>query len=1604
VLIGNDASATCTGNQPIEGQNWLITQHTNCWNDEISVNDIEVQEGSFTLTNVTLTATGKIILEQQTNWIRSTVIHNTTTNSNLIDINSVVTIKGTNLTINAPEHVYGGSGFQGMKLSAGSKLIITDMDDNPNTNHDVSNISSMNWNVSDPYNTALEFWGWGDDQTVELSNSVFHHLFAVTTNGDNVIVKNNSFYYCGTMAYATGDNLIFENNYAYNNSYGTNYGAWFVDYYGNNGTIRNNFIEEGDGGAIFIDSGYNYLIENNTFLNMTSYNIDDFGQFSAWNVENARWFNNTLTNVDGYGFWLNNVTNSVVAYNSFKNVSEGIIAGGENFTINNNIFDECGWTYYAGAAGGCIAFGGGSIPVDITNVTIFNNHITGVEQAGIMLYTGEAMVNHISVYDNYVQGGYAGILLTTYGSYTLRPENLTIENNTFQNNNIGINIYKSYTAKGGSNNIITNNNIYNTSIGINLDGTPNTYPGMVVSNNYIDSNDTGIYVADINEPTIINNTIISLFGLEFKDTGTIKVENNIVTVGEKAIIVADATGIVTKNQFTGNCNHDNCDKIFFVKVSKIGAEITDRSEITFTNNNITFFKTHIRIFNSEPVINSNILDYGAVGLLIEQVENRTFSHNLITNNSYSIQILDSNEITIQMNNLSNFDVGIYSVNSSSNILTNYYEQGVICLEFIDSSYVVNNYDNFDCTSAFIFERYNIKVQIVTDDGSPSPNHQFYYQNYVNIEKIYSNTMDNGFSKYLLLTTLKVDNSGLNINFNNYSFGYYHNDILNLIDIELNRNQTIVAYLDVIAPTTFLYCDSPLIKTKQIPINLNIVDGQSDFMSYDIYYLKNDGENFAEWTLLGTFNESIVYFDGQDSTKYRFKSISRDIYGNVETKTGYDYEVNVDTTKPDSYFEELTEDYYFSSQNEIYLSWSSSHSDVSEYSITVEYTNFTNAFLNPTTVVWTENASYNFNEKSSIIFNMNDMGHYGFKIIAKDNAGNIEVKESYDFMVNYDPSSDTLSLLEIPSKWGDENLTITYQTNDLNLEFDIFIALESVDKPAHSLAWYYYSHESEEGTISLTGLQDSMRYYLVIKSLDLAGNIENPLDTTRIYSGNDTFDQFIDLEYIPLTKIDNNFIVKIDQDSDGVYEYQLKQGNNESRLQDDEFFLDVDNKRVIFGGIKSGGFVPVLGENNIQIIYSGVHEVFEVYTAAPPIARDLAITHTNTSNVVISFVVEENLALCKVQRTTDKSKGWFNENIIEPCESGAHEYIEDNLDSDKTYYYRIWTEDEFKHSSISGEKTIVMEEVVKFYETNEKTSTSQFGMEGILPIMLGVGIILLSAGGFLLYKSKNQEIDDNIQLIESKPIAKYKIEQLYLIYQDGRLLEYVGTGEAQTDTDIMSGMLTAINDFVQDSFQSTGDLGAIDYGDNTVILQRGTNCYLAAVVYGEVDKYLRSKLANLVRSFEGQNPNLKDWNGDVEQILGGKLSLEPLIQETIAANREMVDNYLSEKEIVVNTIVERQTNLIKLKINISNYSSEVIENCSLCPIFNSAMLAISNIKPDISYSFSENAFFIGDLGTFNEISFDLELIIRAGNPTDMELDLIHTHKGRELRSNNKIGLT
>ena len=125
IVIPETVEGECNGITPIDGEDWIIDELTHCWDESFEINDIEIVEGGMRLENVTLLAHGKITINHPTIWEQSTIIHNSSSNEEHILLQSQLTIKGTNLTINAPEGVFAGSGIEGIALGEGSKLIVT---------------------------------------------------------------------------------------------------------------------------------------------------------------------------------------------------------------------------------------------------------------------------------------------------------------------------------------------------------------------------------------------------------------------------------------------------------------------------------------------------------------------------------------------------------------------------------------------------------------------------------------------------------------------------------------------------------------------------------------------------------------------------------------------------------------------------------------------------------------------------------------------------------------------------------------------------------------------------------------------------------------------------------------------------------------------------------------------------------------------------------------------------------------------------------------------------------------------------------------------------------------------------------------------------------------------------------------------------------------------------------------------------------------------------------------------------------------------------------------------------------------------------------------
>ena len=128
---------------------------------------------------------------------------------------------------------------------------------------------------------------------------------------------------------------------------------------------------------------------------------------------------------------------------------------------------------------------------------------------------------------------------------------------------------------------------------------------------------------------------------------------------------------------------------------------------------------------------------------------------------------------------------------------------------------------------------------------------------------------------------------------------------------------------------------------------------------------------------------------------------------------------------------------------------------------------------------------------------------------------------------------------------------------------------------------------------------------------------------------------------------------------------------------------------------------------------------------------------------------------------------------------------------------------------------------------------------------------------------------------------YRVEQVFLIHADtGLPLAHVTAPDLDVpDADLISGMLTAIQDFVRDSFRpgEGGTLSAFTVGEHTVHVEAGPRALIAAVIRGQCPDSVPLRLQRTVEQIhlEYATP-LGDFEGDAAPFA----SAEPLLDENL----------------------------------------------------------------------------------------------------------------------------
>ncbi|MFQ5920089.1 MAG: hypothetical protein ACE5I4_08640, partial [Thermoplasmata archaeon] len=126
-------------------------------------------------------------------------------------------------------------------------------------------------------------------------------------------------------------------------------------------------------------------------------------------------------------------------------------------------------------------------------------------------------------------------------------------------------------------------------------------------------------------------------------------------------------------------------------------------------------------------------------------------------------------------------------------------------------------------------------------------------------------------------------------------------------------------------------------------------------------------------------------------------------------------------------------------------------------------------------------------------------------------------------------------------------------------------------------------------------------------------------------------------------------------------------------------------------------------------------------------------------------------------------------------------------------------------------------------------------------------------------------------VNASPSGTYLGEDAFLVHADGRLISHQTRKiEDEIDEDVFSGMLTVVQDFVKDSFRARTKVGLrrLEFGESRIVIERGPDVYLAAVLLGEEPDLLSLYMVELINEIERKfGETLAGWSGLLSELEG-----------------------------------------------------------------------------------------------------------------------------------------
>ncbi len=623
----------------------------------------------------------------------------------------------------------------------------------------------------------------------------------------------------------------------------------------------------------------------------------------------------------------------------------------------------------------------------------------------------------------------------------------------------------------------------------------------------------------------------------------------------------------------------------------------------------------------------------------------------------------------------------------------------------------------------------------------------------------------------------------------------------------------------------------------------------------LWYRTGGITTWTAYATQGGGNFGFFSFTAAADGTFEFATTAIDYAGNAESlPSGNDTWTIVDTVRPGSHVDSLPP---YETSNAFLVSWSPDPgvTDIATY--TVQY--YTGAgWLN-----WLVDTPL-----TSGTFNAGTQGVYAFRSIAKDAAGNVELPPV---------GNDTWTIVDTSRPFSHTLLLATYQTSTTFVvtwgpQFDSpDIAGYTIQVQDNGGGWTDWLAVTAGTTSSMFNAgQDGHTYEFRSIATDRAGNVEIPPVGNDSWTIVDVSPPDSTMTHLPAYEDNLQFAIAWGPSpgTTDVVAYRVQWRDGAGAWTDLSGYSDTTATTAMFVGSDTHvyAFRTMARDRagNVELAPVG-NDTWTIVDTRPPSVLSTAPVGANTNTtpaIIITF--SEPMDRNSVQQAFSMT----------PAINGAFSWSSDSrvmtftpareLQAGTTYFVVIDT----RAKDLAGNQ-MLNASTFSFSTASSGATLLDFWWIFLLAAAAVVGTLLLMRRRAAASKPAATKPSDAI------------IEDVFLLnHRDGLLIKHETRRlRPDVDTDILSGMLTAVQQFVKDALRGddSADLNEMTVGHMHILIGRGKWLVLAARIEGDGTASWTGQIEKCIQDMEDHHwDQLEDWDGDM--ALAGVLT--PYIKKLI----------------------------------------------------------------------------------------------------------------------------